>query len=569
MTIFDANVRDATGATATKQVVVIVQPPLTLFTVGQWNLEWFGAPNQGPVNSTSDGGWSDDLQVTGATKVIGGAWAHVWGLVEMVDTADFNTLLSGLPSTYNGFLANNTTYVLSGASQYSAGEQKPGILYDTTLLTYRGAQVILTAQAADFGGRPPLRVDFTTRVHGEDAPLTVIVTHMKAFEDRTSYDQRQRAAAALKGYLDQWLPTARVMVIGDWNDDLDHSITTQNGVALASPYLNFLNDPTHYTFPTKVLTDANTRTTTEYDDVIDHTLVTDEVAVDAVPGGVQVLRPDATIPDYARTVSDHYPVLTRYDLSGVPGPRVRLTAPLGGTFVTGTPLTFTWHSVGMTTVRIEASYDGGHTWNVVTASVSAAAGTFRWTVPAVESDLVCLRVVDTANASRFSMSTQRIWFTRAPPRVIINEVLANEPALPGGTAHEFVEVYNASSVPVDLSGWSLWDAINWQHFFAPGTVLQPGRPLVVFGGPAGFTPGTPDTVASSGGTLSLNNTSDIVQLKRADGGVVDSVEYFSTVDAVSINRSPDLSPDAGFVPHTTLTPGRQSSPGRRADGGAF
>ncbi|RKH68502.1 endonuclease [Corallococcus aberystwythensis] len=486
----------------------------------------------------------------------------------MVDTADFNTLKAGLPGNYSGFLANNTAYVLSGASLYSAGEQKPGILYDSTL-TYRNAQVILTAQAADFGGRPPLRVDFTTRIHGEDAPLVIIVTHMKAFEDMTSYGQRQRSATALKSYLDQWLPEARVLVIGDWNDDLDHSISTQNGVALPTPFANFLGDPTHYTFLTQVLTDSNRYTTTEYDEVIDHALVTDEVAVDAVPGGVQVLRPDSFIPDYAHTVSDHYPVLTRYDLSGVPGPRVRVTAPLGGTFVVGTPLTLTWRSAGMDTVRIEATYDGGNTWAVVAPSVRADAGTFAWTVPDVESDLVRLRVVDTANASRFDMTPGRIWFTRTAPRVFINEVLANEPALPGGTAHEFVELYNAGSAPVDLSGWSLWDAINWQHVFAPGTVLQPGRPLVVFGGPEGFTPGTPDTVASSSGMLGLNNSSDIVQLKRADGGVVDSVEYFSTVDAVSINRSPDLSPDAGFVLHTTLTPGLQSSPGRRSDGGAF
>ncbi|AFE03332.1 endonuclease/exonuclease/phosphatase [Corallococcus coralloides DSM 2259] len=565
---FTVIVRDADGQTASARLLLRVEPLLSLFTVGHWNLEWFGAPNQGPANSTSGGGVPDDLQVAGATSVIRDAGAHVWGLVEMVDTADFNTLMAGLPGGYRGFLANNTTYVLSGTSLYSAGEQKPGILYDSSL-TYRSAQVILTAQAADFGGRPPLRVDFTTRIHGEDAPLVVIVTHMKAFEDMTSYGQRQRSSTALKSYLDQWLPEARVLVIGDWNDDLDHSISTQNGVALPTPFANFLDDPTHYTFLTKVLTDATIRTTTEYNEVIDHTLVTDEVAVDAVPGGVQVLRPDTSIPDYAHTVSDHYPVLTRYDLSGVPGPRVRLTAPLGGTFVVGTSLTFTWRSAGVSTVRIEASYDSGDTWNVVAPSVSASAGTFTWTVPDVESDLVRVRVVDMANASRFDMNPGRIWFTRTAPRVIINELLANEPALPGTTAHEFVELYNTGSAPMDLSGWSLWDALNPQHVFAAGTVLQPGRPLVVFGGPAGFPAGTPDTVAASSGSLSLNNTSDTVQLKLPDGGVVDSVEYLSTVDAVSINRSPDLSPDAGFVLHTTLTPGLQSSPGRRADGGAF
>ncbi|WP_223744932.1 lamin tail domain-containing protein [Corallococcus sp. AS-1-12] len=561
-------VRDADGQTASARLMLRVEPPLSLFTVGHWNLEWFGAPNQGPVNSTSDGGVPDDLQVAGARDVIAGAGAHVWGLVEMVDTADFNTLKAGLPGPFNGFLANNTNYVLSGTSLYSAGEQKPGILYDSSL-TYRSAQVILTAQAADFGGRPPLRVDFTTRIHGEDAPLVVIVTHMKAFEDLTSYGQRQRSAAALKNYLDQWLPEARVLVIGDWNDDLDQSISKENGVALPTPYANFLDDPTHYTFLTKVLTDATLRTTTEYNDVIDHTLVTDEVAVDAVPGGVQVLRPDTSIPDYARTVSDHYPVLTRYDLSGVPGPRVRVIAPLGGTFIVGASLTLEWRSAGVGTVRIEATYDGGDTWDVLAPSVSASTGTFTWKVPDMESSLVRLRVVDTADASRFDMTPGRIWFTRTEPRVIINELLANEPALPGGTAHEFVELYNAGTAPVDLSGWTLWDALNPQHVFAAGTVLHPGRPLVIFGGTAGFPAGTPDTLAASSGTLALNNTSDAVQLKRPDGGVVDRVEYSSTVDAVSINRSPDLSPDAGFVLHTTLTPGLQSSPGRRADGGAF
>ncbi|TSC27385.1 putative Ig domain-containing protein [Corallococcus sp. Z5C101001] len=560
-------VRDADGRTASRQLPLTVLPPPSLFTVGHWNLEWFGAPNQGPAHSTSDGGVPDDLQVAGARDVIGAASAQVWGLVEMVDTVDFNTLKAGLPG-YSGFLANNSTYVLSGTSMYSAGEQKPGILYDSTL-TYRSAQIILTAQAADFGGRPPLRVDFTTRIHGEDAPLVVIVVHMKAFEDLTSYGQRQRSAVALKGYLDQWLPEARVLVIGDWNDDLDHSISVQNGVALATPYANFLDDPTHYTFLTRVLTDANIRTTTEYNDVIDHTLVTDEVAVEAVPGTVQVLRPDATIPDYAHTVSDHYPVLTRYDFSGPPGPRVRLTSPLSGTFLAGETLTFAWHAMGMDTVRLEASYDGGEQWSVVVPSMRADAGRYVWTVPDRESATVRVRVVDTASASRFDMSPGAIWFTRAQPRVIINEVLANEPALPGGTAHEFVEVYNAGPAPVDLSGWSLWDAMASRHVFAAGTVVPPGRAMVVFGGTAGFTPGTPNTVAASSGTLSLNNTSDSVQLKRVDGGIVDFLSYSSTVDAVSINRSPDLTPDAGFVLHTTLPPGLPSSPGRRADGGAF
>ncbi|RKG88486.1 putative Ig domain-containing protein [Corallococcus terminator] len=561
---FTATVRDAAGQTVSRRLPLTVLAPSKLFTVGHWNLEWFGAPNQGPPRSTSDGGLPDDLQVAGAREVMGSANAHVWGLVEMVDTADFDTLKAGLPG-YTGFLANNSTYVLSGTSLYSAGEQKPGILYDSSL-TYRSAQIILTAQAADFGGRPPLRVDFTTRIHGEDAPLVVIVVHMKAFEDLTSYGQRLRSSAALKNYLDVWLPEARVLVIGDWNDDLDESIATDNGTALPTPFANFLDDPTHYTFITELLTVTRNRTTVEYDEVIDHTLTTDEMTIEAVPGAVQVLRPETSIPDYAGAVSDHYPVLSRYDFSGPAGPRVKLTEPLRGTFVAGETLTFTWRSAGVGTVRIEVSYDGGEHWSVIAPSVSAAVGRHAWTVPDLENPTVRVRVVDTAKDSRFDMSPEALWFTRTHPRVFINEFFARPQ---GSAALEFIEVYNAGPAAVDLSRWSLWDAISSRHVFAPGTTLAPGRALVIYGGATAFPSGTPDTVAASSGTLSLNNDRDTVQLRRTDGGIVDTYAYANPVDNVSDNRAPDLSPDAGFVRHTTLPPGLTSSPGRRADGGIF
>ncbi|RKH16690.1 endonuclease [Corallococcus sp. CA047B] len=561
---FTATVRDAAGQTVSRRLPLTVLAPSKLFTVGHWNLEWFGAPNQGPPRSTSDGGLPDDLQVAGAREVLGSASAHVWGLVEMVDTTDFDTLKAGLPG-YTGFLANNPAYVLSGTSLYSAGEQKPGILYDSSL-TYRSAQIILTAQAADFGGRPPLRVDFTTRIHGEDAPLVVIVVHMKAFEDLTSYGQRLRSSAALKNYLDVWLPEARVLVIGDWNDDLDESIATDNGTALPTPFANFLDDPTHYTFITQPLTASNNRTTVEYDEVIDHTLATDEMTLEAVPGAVQVLRPDTSIPDYAGAVSDHFPVLSRYDFSGPAGPRVKLTAPLSGTFVKGETLTFTWRSAGVATVRIEVSYDDGEHWGVIAPSVSAAVGRHAWTVPDLENPTVRVRVVDTAKDSRFDMNPVALWFTRTAPRVFINEFLARPL---GSTALEFIEVYNAGPASVDLSRWSLWDATSSRHIFAPGTTLAPGRALVVYGGATAFPSGTPDTVAASSGTLSLNNDRDTVQLRSLDGGVVDAYAYVNPADNVSDNRSPDLTPDVGFARHTTLPPGLASSPGRRADGGAF
>ncbi|NVJ22117.1 putative Ig domain-containing protein [Myxococcus sp. AM011] len=484
---FSAVVQDAKGTSASSALSLTVSGSGQVLTVGHWNIEWFGADNQGPPASTSPGGTPDDLQLAHAGDILSEAGANVWGLVEMVDSADFQVLKAQLPQ-YDGFLANDWSYVSNASSWYSAGEQKPGILYDSSLVFQR-AELILTANDFSFGGRPPLRVDFTTVINGAPTPISVIVLHMKAFDDVDSYTRRQEASIALKAYLDA-LPTARVFVLGDWNDDVDRSITRNGGVNLPTPFQNLLDDPTHYTFITKVLSERSERTTTEYPDTIDHTLVSDEVAAVYVPNSVRVVRPDTRILNYNNIVSDHYPVVSRYDFGG------------GG-----------------------ESTDGG---------------------------------------------------TQTPPAMLINEVLANEPAVPtgdGGTApdtdHEFVEVINTGGSTADLSGWSLWDSNVVRHTFATGTLVAPGRAYVIFGGSRGFPLGTPDTAPASTGTLGLNNGGDGVSLRDSTGALVDVMTYTGTVDNVSLNRSPDAFPGTDFVLHTTLNPSLGSSPGRRANGNAF
>lgn len=138
--------------------------------------------------------------------------------------------------------------------------------------------------------------------------------------------------------------------------------------------------------------------------------------------------------------------------------------------------------------------------------------------------------------------------------VFINEILANEPAM--DTSGEFIELVNASGEPVDLAGWSLSDAYAVRHTFGPGTVLEPGRALVVSGAQS---------------HLALTNGGDTVTLRDGAGAVEDSVTYTRSlggVDGVSMNRSPDGEPDAAFVLHTALT-SSTSSPGLRADGRPF
>jgi endonuclease/exonuclease/phosphatase family metal-dependent hydrolase len=229
-------------------------------------------------------------------------------LEEVVDVNHFNALKESLPG-YAGFLANDTQYVASGANYYSAAEQKVGVLFKADTVQVLGAEVILTGSNSDFAGRPPLRVNLRVTRNSVSVDLVAIVIHLKASTDSASYDQRLRSAAALKTYLDTILPTARVLVFGDWNDDIDVSIRGGQ----PTPFQNFLDAPAEYTFVTQPL--SSTASTVSLPGFIDHQLVTNELAAAYVSNSVTVLRPE--IPNYKDTTSDHYPVMSRFDLSRV------------------------------------------------------------------------------------------------------------------------------------------------------------------------------------------------------------------------------------------------------------
>ncbi|GEN13525.1 Putative Ig domain-containing protein [Myxococcus fulvus] len=304
-------VTDERNTFVSRELPLRILPAGVELTVGHWNLEWFGSDTEGPPNSTSPGGTLDDLQISHARDILRGTGANIWGLVEVVDNQDFDTVLAQLPN-HQGFVANDWSRVPNTGSYYSASEQKPAILYDDSV-TFQSAELILVESEAYFAGRPPLRVNFTLR--GTTTPLTVIVLHMKAFADEYSHGRRRDASTVLKYYLDEQA-LQNVFVIGDWNDDVDQSITTVGGVPLATPFENFTSD-SNYTFITRALSSRSESTTTSHPDTIDHTLVNASVAGAFVPGSLKVVRPTG-IPNYGDVVSDHYPVISRYAFGGAP-----------------------------------------------------------------------------------------------------------------------------------------------------------------------------------------------------------------------------------------------------------
>ncbi|MGI5863286.1 MAG: MopE-related protein [Myxococcales bacterium] len=174
--------------------------------------------------------------------------------------------------------------------------------------------------------------------------------------------------------------------------------------------------------------------------------------------------------------------------------------------------------------------------------------------------------------------------------IVINEVLsdgttsqdANGDGEIDSMEDEFVELVNASSQAVDMTGWTLWDRdrATARHTF-PVTIVQPGKAVVVFGG--GTAPASNSSaqfmVAQNNDTgllqgLSLNNDGDVLTLYDDQMREVAVLAYGSagTIAAVqdaSLTRSPDVT--GIFMSHVQASGSQTNifSPGKKVNGASF
>ena len=147
---------------------------------------------------------------------------------------------------------------------------------------------------------------------------------------------------------------------------------------------------------------------------------------------------------------------------------------------------------------------------------------------------------------------------------------ANGDGVRDATQDEFVELVNTSASDIDVSGWTLSDGFGQRHMFPPGSVVESGCSVVVFGGntPTGEFGASLVQTASSG-ALGLNNGGDTITL--SDSATTLSVSYGSEGGN---NQSLTLEPDVtgvSYVQHTSASGsgGALFSPGTQADGSQF
>jgi endonuclease/exonuclease/phosphatase family metal-dependent hydrolase len=271
------------------------------FDLATWNLNFFGSPSGGPSD--------DDKQLQRVREVISGSDADLWGVQEVSDGGDFATLASGLTG-YSALLANDPS-VTDGAAFYSDfnnTELKVGIVYKTAAVEVLSARLILTDLDFEFAGRPPLEIRVRITISGDQQEAVLVVLHAKASSDVPSWERRSAAATGLKAYLDETWPDEAVFVIGDFNDDVDESITPGQD----TPYRSFIEDAQSWTFATATLTAAGENSILGFNTMIDHILGSNEAMAWYSAGSVDVYDVDELIPQYKNSVSDHLPVLAQF-----------------------------------------------------------------------------------------------------------------------------------------------------------------------------------------------------------------------------------------------------------------
>jgi hypothetical protein len=120
---------------------------------------------------------------------------------------------------------------------------------------------------------------------------------------------------------------------------------------------------------------------------------------------------------------------------------------------------------------------------------SSAAATFKCTAPG--SFAITLSVTDTGCGDTASANVVCTADETAPPRpnVKVNEIESN-----GGTPGDWTELYNADSVPADISGWTFKDNDDTHVYTVPaGTVVPPGGYFIVEEAAQGFGLGSADS----------------------------------------------------------------------------
>ncbi|MDW8211177.1 MAG: YDG domain-containing protein, partial [Cytophagales bacterium] len=298
-----------------------------------FNIEWFGHPSNGPAD--------DNLQRTSVATLFNQLQADIYVLQEICNISQFNQLVASMPG-YAGKVVTGC-YSNRSASPTMAeinDAQKIAFIYKTSVITpdasFNGGEPLCYLSGypvpADYpqpfgpsvnapdrfwsSGRLPVLFVVDATINGVTRKIHLFGIHARANSStaaRERYDMRMFDIHAFKQKLDADFPNANIIIAGDFNDDVDVTVSDDplNG---PSTYEVFVNDAAAYRVSTQSLSTNGWRSYASRENMIDHIMISNELFNNHLQGSEIVVPPYAILPaqNFATTVSDHLPVYARF-----------------------------------------------------------------------------------------------------------------------------------------------------------------------------------------------------------------------------------------------------------------
>lgn len=324
------------------------------FDIVTYNLEFFGTDVK-DTSGTEFGPTNDVLQIDNVAKVMNTLNADVYAVQEVSDDAALETLITKIN-------VNGKTFAKAVSPAWSRSfqaadpnfpPQKLVVLYNTQTTSVKKTRVMFSKLYSDVragnatlpnypstgesfysSGRLPQMVELETNIGGVKKDIKVINLHARANSgaDIVRYNMRKYDAELLKDSLDTYYPDANIILLGDFNDDVDVSVIAGN----PSSYQKLVEDTDRYNALTLDISKAGASSFLSSGGFLDHILISNELNDEYVSNSIQVYDPRADITNYVNTTSDHGPVIARFELKA--DPTLGLSNPItNSTAVNGYP----------------------------------------------------------------------------------------------------------------------------------------------------------------------------------------------------------------------------------------
>ena len=251
-----------------------------LLDIMTWNMERFPLKGDSTMKAVAE--IIDDLDV------------DIIGVQEVIKIGDFAKMMSWLPG-YDFILSQQSSFL------------EQAIIYKKNMFTLLGQDEPFAMDDYYFAGRPPLVADFLFHCGDIKQQICIVNMHLKCCGD--GLYRRQQSMKQLHGFLKEKIENGEnnIIVVGDWNDELQDTGIYQS-------FSPFINDQENFLFATdRIARDPSQQSYPTWPSFLDHIMIgSGYFEVFENKGKIRSVNIEEWIGGWSKyedLISDHRPIL--------------------------------------------------------------------------------------------------------------------------------------------------------------------------------------------------------------------------------------------------------------------